>query len=59
MIFNEEIRELIMNNASTNVLRTAAKKAGMGMLREKGLAMIYDGVTTIEEVVKETITEED
>ena len=59
MTFNEEIRELIMNNASTNVLRTAAKKAGMRQLRENGLVMIYDGITTIEEVVKETATEEE
>jgi len=57
MVFNEEIRELIMNNASTNVLRNAAVKAGMRLLRENGLAAIYDGVTTIDEVVKETILE--
>jgi type IV pilus assembly protein PilB len=57
MAFNDEIRELIMNNASTNVLRNAAVKAGMRLLRENGLAAIYDGVTTIDEVVKETILE--
>jgi type IV pilus assembly protein PilB len=58
MAFNDELRELIMNNASTNVLRSAAKKAGMRMLRENGLAAIYEGTTTIDEVVKETISEE-
>jgi len=58
MIFNDEMRELVMNHASTNVLRNAARKNGMRMLREKGLAAIYNGLTTIEEVVKETITEE-
>jgi type IV pilus assembly protein PilB len=58
MIFNDEIRELIMSHASTNVLRNAARKNGMRMLREKGLNAIYNGLTTIEEVVKETITEE-
>lgn len=55
MTFNDEIRELIMNQASTNVLRKAAQKAGMTLLRPKGLAAIYDGVTTIEEVARETI----
>jgi type IV pilus assembly protein PilB len=55
MTFNDEIRELIMNQASTNVLRQAAQKAGMTLLRPKGLAAIYDGVTTIEEVSRETI----
>jgi type IV pilus assembly protein PilB len=58
MIFNDEIRELIMNHASTSLLRAAGQKAGMKLLRENGLADIYDGITTIEEIVKETISEE-
>ncbi|MHC4359742.1 MAG: GspE/PulE family protein [Planctomycetota bacterium] len=57
MPFNDEIRELIMNQASTNVLRKAAQKAGMKLLREAGLAVVYDGITTIDEVAKETISE--
>ena len=57
MTFNDEIRELIMNHASTNVLRTASQRAGMRLLRDAGLAALYDGVTTIDEVVKETIAE--
>ena len=57
MLFTEEIRNLIMNRASSNVLRVAAQKAGMRPLRDNGLAAIFDGITTIDEVVKETITE--
>jgi type IV pilus assembly protein PilB len=57
MLFNDEIRDLIMSQASTSVLRTAAQKAGMRLLRDNGLAAIYDGITTIDEVVKETIAE--
>jgi type IV pilus assembly protein PilB len=57
MMFNDEICELIMNHASTNVLRTASQKAGMRLLRDAGLAAIYNGVTTIDEVVKETMAE--
>jgi type IV pilus assembly protein PilB len=57
MVFNDEIRELIMNHASTNVLRSAAQKAGMRLLRDNGLAAIYEGITTIDEVVKETMIE--
>ncbi|MGE4285898.1 MAG: GspE/PulE family protein [Phycisphaerae bacterium] len=59
MVFNDEIRDLIMNNASTAVLRAAARKNGMKLLRESGLRAIYDGQTTIEEVVKETIADEE
>jgi len=57
MTFNDEMRELVMNRASTNVLRAAAQKTGMRLLRDNGLAAIYDGITTIDEVVKETIIE--
>ena len=57
MTFNDEIRDLVMNQASTNVLRAAGRKAGMRLLRDNGLAAIYDGITTIDEIVKETTTE--
>jgi type IV pilus assembly protein PilB len=55
MTFNDEIRDLIMNHASTAVLREASKRAGMKTLRENGLLAIYDGITTIDEVARETI----
>ncbi len=58
MTFDDEIRQMIMNKASTNILRDAAKKKGMVLLRENGLDAVYNGVTTIDEVVRETITEE-
>ena len=35
-----------------------ARKRGMRTLRQSGLLAIYDGTTTIEEVVRETIMEE-
>jgi type IV pilus assembly protein PilB len=57
MCFNDAIRDLIMNHASTNVLRSAAVKGGMKLLRETGLAAIYDGITSIDEIVKETMVE--
>jgi len=57
MIFDDEIRDLVMQQASTSVLRAAGQKAGMKLLRDNGLAAIYDGITTIDEVIKETSTE--
>jgi type II secretory ATPase GspE/PulE/Tfp pilus assembly ATPase PilB-like protein len=35
-------------------LRKAAVEEGMRTLRDDGLLRIYDGITTIEEVVRET-----
>ena len=55
MLFTDEIRDLIMKQASTGILAEASIKSGMRTLRESGLLAIYDGITTIEEVVKETV----
>ena len=58
MVMNDDMRELIMSQASTSVLRHEARKRGMRTLRECGLLSIYDGQTTIDEVVRETLSEE-
>jgi type IV pilus assembly protein PilB len=58
MLMDDELRELIMKSASTAVLRAEARKRGMRTLREVGLLSIYDGVTSIDEVVRETLSEE-
>ena len=55
MTFNDKIRSMIMEKASTNLLRDEAVKNGMILLRENGLSVIYDGITTVDEVIKETI----
>jgi len=59
MLLDDEMRDMIIKHASTQVLRMEAKKRGMRTLRISGLLAIYDGVTTIEEVVRETIMEEE
>ncbi|MEZ6083295.1 MAG: ATPase, T2SS/T4P/T4SS family [Phycisphaerae bacterium] len=58
MVMDDHLRELIMRHASSNLLRQEAIKRGMRTLRESGLAAIFDGQTTIEEVVKETLFDE-
>jgi type IV pilus assembly protein PilB len=58
MQLDDHLRELIMNQGSTNVLRVEARKRGMRTLRESGLLAIYEGQTSIDEVVRETIIEE-
>ncbi|MHC4090011.1 MAG: GspE/PulE family protein [Planctomycetota bacterium] len=58
MTLDDDMREAVIRMASTAVLRDMAIKRGMRTLRESGLLAIFDGVTTIEEVVKETVLEE-
>ncbi len=55
LLLNERLKQLIIDGVSTADIRKAARESGMRMLREAGIAAIYDGATTIEEVVKETI----
>jgi type IV pilus assembly protein PilB len=50
----DPIREMINERAPTVVLRQKAIELGMVTLREDGLRSIYDGETTIEEVLKYT-----
>ena len=55
MKVDDEIRELILSGASSLELRDKAVELGMITLRGSGLQKIRDGVTTIEEVVRETV----
>jgi type IV pilus assembly protein PilB len=54
MIISEAIRTLINERAPTVVLRQKAVELGMVTLRDDGLRSIFEGVTTIEEIVKYT-----
>ncbi|HET9358127.1 MAG TPA: type IV-A pilus assembly ATPase PilB [Vicinamibacterales bacterium] len=55
MEITEEIRELVLVGASALELRRKAVDEGMLTLRSSGLRKIKEGVTTIEEVVRETV----
>ena len=57
MYLNDDMRDLIMRNASTDEIRTAARANGMVTLRDAGMASMFDGTTTAEEVIRETIIE--
>lgn len=52
---SERIHNLVLGSASAAEIRKAAREEGMKTLREGGLCHIYDGITTVEEVVKETL----
>lgn len=55
MVLNSELRKLISDQANTNIIRTAAKRSGMNTLRDSGLISTFNGLTTIQEVVRETM----
>jgi type IV pilus assembly protein PilB len=55
MRIDAKMRELVMSRRSTDVVRTEAQTSGMRTLREAGILKVFDGLTTIEEVVRETL----
>jgi type IV pilus assembly protein PilB len=54
MELNDPLRELITKRAPTLVLKQKAIEVGMVTLRQDGIRCIFDGITTIEEVLKYT-----
>jgi type IV pilus assembly protein PilB len=56
MPINEQIREMILRNAPNAEIREAALTVGMKTLRQNALQKVLDGVTTIEEVLRVTVS---
>jgi type IV pilus assembly protein PilB len=54
LVMNDALRNLVNERAPTVVIRQKAVELGMVTLREDGLRGIFDGETTIEEVLKYT-----
>lgn len=54
LVVNDKIRELVVKHESLAAIRNAAAEGGMKTLRENGLKKVAEGITTIEEVLKET-----
>jgi len=57
MIITDKLRDMIMVNASVDEMRTEAQSNGMVGLRESGMAFVRQGITTAEEILRETILE--
>ncbi|WDI40935.1 GspE/PulE family protein [Bremerella sp. P1] len=57
MIMNDDLRSMIMQNTSTDELRDEARKFGMTPLRDAGLQLAFDGLTTLDEVLRETVVD--
>ncbi len=55
MIIDDDIRELILSGGTAIDIKRKAAEGGMISLRRSGLIKIKDGITTIEEVVRETV----
>ena len=55
---DENIRRLILENGSTDQIRSAARDSGMRTLAEDGWRLVAQGITTVEEVLSVTTDKE-
>lgn len=52
LVVDDEMRELIYANASTNTMKSAAMKKGMRSLMEEAIRKVSEGLTTVEEITR-------
>ena len=55
LMMNDRLRDIINEGASTEKIRDVALQSGLRPLRESGLTKIFAGMTTIDEVIRETV----
>ena len=55
---NNEIRQLILKNSSSDLIREAACRSGMRTLAEDGRRIVEMGLSTIEEILSVTTVHE-
>jgi type IV pilus assembly protein PilB len=53
---DDHLRQLITDSASVEELRSAAKERGLVQLMEDGLLKVSQGMTTLQEVLRETVS---
>jgi len=59
LMLNDELRDMISKGSSTDQLRKYGRDHGAKGLREAGLTALYGGVTTLDEVVRETVLDDE
>jgi type II secretion system protein E len=58
-VVDDEVRNMVNNNASTIALRQRARELGMRTLREDGVRKVLAGLTTADEVISTTMSDFD
>ena len=56
-VVDDEVRKLIYDKVPTNVLRNRAREMGMRTLREDGARKVVAGMTSAEEVIRATVSD--
>ena len=59
LIMNDDLRDMVSRGSSTDALRQYSRKAGTQSLRDAGMRALFAGVATLDEVVRETVMEDE
>jgi type IV pilus assembly protein PilB len=59
LIMNDDLRDMVSRGASTDQIRNYCRKIGTQSLRDAGLKALFGGTTTLDEVVRETVLEDE
>jgi type IV pilus assembly protein PilB len=59
LVMNDDLRDMVSRGASTDALRQYCRKAGTQSLRDAGLRALFAGTSTLDEVVRETVMEDE
>lgn len=54
LVMNDTLKEMVLNREPTSVIRNEARRHGMKTMREDGWEKVIRGITTVEEIVRET-----
>jgi type IV pilus assembly protein PilB len=57
MRFDDNLKELVLQGASSAELKVAAIKGGMKTLRMSGIQKVLEGITTTEEILRGTMAD--
>ena len=58
LLLSSPIRDLILSHAQEHLIKQQARKEGMRTLREEGMRAVFEGLTTLEEVLRVTAPDE-
>ncbi|MCB0337441.1 MAG: type II/IV secretion system protein, partial [Bdellovibrionales bacterium] len=59
LVLNDDLRRMILKGGSKSEIKKAARECGLRTLRESGINLVREGVTTIEEVLGRTAEDDD
>ena len=59
LLMTDDLRDMVSRGSSTDAIRNHTRKQGTASLRDSGLRALFAGTTTLDEVVRETVQEDE